>query len=246
MIRFVVGLDGEVVPDLARKLPGRGVWVAATAEATALAARRGLFARAGKSASKGRAAKTRAAASADLPALIAERLRRRLLAGLGLARKAGWLLTGFEKCLAAVERGKIAVLIEAADGAHDGRRRLLSAARRSPIPPRLVGLFTSGEMGLALGGETVIHAAFLAGRGADRWMLDLERLSGFRPLFPKSWPESWPFGSWPFGSWPFESRPPESRPPESRSREFVQGDGADGASRPGAPPDGFGSDRTDA
>ena len=217
MIRYVIGPDGQVVPDLARKLPGRGVWVAATAEATALAARKGLFAR---------AAKTRAAVPADLPVLIAERLRQRLLAGLGLARKAGWLLIGFEKCLAAVEGGKVAVLIEALDGAHDGRRRLLSAARRSAKPPRLVGLFASEEMGLALGGETVIHAAFLAGRGAERWMLDLERLSGFRPLFPESWPES--------------------RPLASRPDDFAEGDGAGAASPPGAPAHGFGSDRTDA
>ena len=82
-----------------------------------------------------------------------------------------------------------ALLIEATDGADDGRRKLRAAARRLEKPPRLIGLFTSSELGLALGGENVIHTAFLAGRGADRWTSDVERLSGFRPLFPEGWRE---------------------------------------------------------
>jgi hypothetical protein len=91
--------------------------------------------------------------------------------------------------LAAVAAGKVAFLVEASDGAADGRRKLLSAARRCARPPRLIGLFTSEELGLALGGETVIHSAFLAGRGAEGWTQDVERISGFRPLFPERWRE---------------------------------------------------------
>lgn len=196
LIRFVLSPDGEIVPDLGRKLPGRGLWVAADRQATLTAVRRGLFAR---------AAKARATAPADLADIVAERLHRRLLSGLGLARRAGWLITGFEKVLASVAQGKAAFLIEAADGAWDGRRRLLAAARRSERAPRLIGLFASGELGLALGGETVIHTAFLAGRGADRWTIDVERISGFRPLFPQNWLE---------GSW------------REEAREGVGGDGA--------------------
>lgn len=180
LIRFVVGPDGAVTPDLARKLPGRGMWVAANREAVTAAARKGLFAR---------SAKAKVAASPDLADQVEKLLAQRLLAGLGLARRAGDLTFGYEKAAAAVQSGKAAWMIEAADGARDGRRKMLQAARRSPRPPRLLGLFTSHEMGLALGLGNVIHLAFLAGRGADRWTQDVERMSGFRPLLPESWRE---------------------------------------------------------
>ena len=83
-------------------------------------------------------------------------------------------------------------LIEASDGAADGRRKILNVARKSPKPPQLCGLFDAEELGLALGAENVIHTAFLAGRGADRWTNDVRRLSGFRPLLPESWREEKP------------------------------------------------------
>ncbi len=180
LIRFVAGPDGVVVPDLGRKLPGRGLWVAADRASVETAARKSLFAR---------AAKARLTAPADLATRVEGLLTRRLLSGLGLARKAGDLILGFEKVLATVAAGQAALLIEAIDGAADGRRKLIGSFHRSPLPPRLVGLFTSVELGLAVGGENVIHSAFLAGRGAERWALDLERLAGFRPLFPESWRE---------------------------------------------------------
>ena len=94
-----------------------------------------------------------------------------------------------EKVRAAIATDKAAWLIEAADGAADGRRKLVSLAERRPNPPRVLAAFTSGELGLALGGENVIHLAFLAGRGAERWTVDVERFSGFRPLLPQSWRE---------------------------------------------------------
>jgi len=180
LIRFVAGPGGLVAPDLARKLPGRGLWVAATRASVETAARKGLFAR---------AAKAPLAAPPDLADSVESLLMRRLLAALGLARKAGELTSGFEKVLAATVAGRATFLVEATDGSADGRRKLLAACRRSPRPPRLVGLFACGELSLALGAENVIHTAFLAGRGAERWTNDVERLSGFRPLFPESWRE---------------------------------------------------------
>jgi predicted RNA-binding protein YlxR (DUF448 family) len=175
LIRFVAGPEARVVPDLGRKLPGRGLWVAASREAVETAARKGLFAR---------AAKAKLAAQPDLADQVAALLHSRLLAGLGLARKAGDLTFGFEKVLAVVGQGKAAWLIEASDGAEDGRRKVLAAARRASSQPRLLAAFSSSELSLALGAPNVIHTAFLAGRGAERWTLDVERLAGFRPLFP--------------------------------------------------------------
>ena len=119
-------------------------------------------------------------------------LRRRVLDGLGLAKRAGDLISGFEKVAAALSAGKAAWLIEAADGAADGRRKISNVARKSPNPPQVLGLFTAEELGLALGGENVIHTAFLAGRGAGRWTEDVRKLAGFSPLLPESWREEKP------------------------------------------------------
>ena len=184
LVRFVAGPDGVVVPDVARKLPGRGLWVASTREAVDQAAKKGGFSR---------AAKARLSAPAELSDQVETLLKIRLLSGLGLARRAGDLILGFEKTAQAIEQGKTAWLVEAADGAHDGRRKLLQSVRRAAdagLPaPRLLGVFSSEELGLALGLGNVIHVALLAGRGADRWTIDVERLSGFRPLIPLSWRE---------------------------------------------------------
>ena len=180
LIRFVASPEGVVTPDVARKLPGRGLWVAANRAAVEMAARKGGFSR---------AAKTKLSAPADLADQVEGLLRRRVLDGLGLARRAGDLMSGFDKTAAAIESGKTAWMIEAADGAADGRRKLMQSARRSGRPPRVLGIYGSDELGLALGLGNVIHLAFLAGRGAERWTIDVERLSGFRPLLPESWRE---------------------------------------------------------
>ncbi|MDO9223752.1 MAG: RNA-binding protein [Caulobacter sp.] len=180
LIRFVAGPDGVITPDLARKLPGRGLWVAADRASVETAAKKGLFSR---------AARTKLIAPATLADTVEALLTRRLLDGLGLARRAGHLTSGFEKVLSSIRGGKAAWLIEATDGAADGRRKLLSATRTSPSPPRLFGVFSSEELGLALGGENVIHTAFLAGRASKSWSSDAQRLSGFRPLLPESWRE---------------------------------------------------------
>ena len=180
LIRFVAGPGGVVTPDLARKLPGRGFWAAATREAVQAAARKGGFSR---------AAKRPLSVSPALADEIERLLAARVLQGLGLARRAGSLIMGFEKVREAVLADKAAWLIEAADGADDGRRKLLSLAAHRTPRPRLLAAFTAGELGLALGAENVIHTAFLAGRGAERWTVDVERLSGFRPLLPESWRE---------------------------------------------------------
>ena len=183
LIRFVAGPDAIVVPDLARKLPGRGLWVAADRASVETAAKKGLFSR---------AAKTKLAPPPGLADQVEALLLKRLLDALGLAKRAGELISGFEKVASAVNAGKAAWVIEATDGAPDGRRKILNVARRSPKPPQIFGLFDAEELGLALGAENVIHTAFLAGRGADRWTVDVQRLTGFRPLLPESWREEKP------------------------------------------------------
>jgi hypothetical protein len=179
LIRFAVGPGGVLTPDVARKLPGRGLWAEATRGAVAMAAK-GAFAR---------AARGKLEIKPDLADQVEALLARRVLDGLGLARRAANLIFGFEKVRAAIAAGRVAWLVEANDGAPDGRAKLIALAKRQSNPPRVLAAFTAGELGLALGLENVVHLAFLAGRGAEPWTLDVQRLSGFRPLLPESWRE---------------------------------------------------------
>jgi len=176
LIRFVAAPDGSVAPDLGRKLPGRGMWVEATRAAVDEAVKRNLFAR---------AAKAQLKPASDLSDRIEGLLARRCLDQLGLARREGVLVSGFEKVAAAIRAGRAAWLVEAADGAADGRGKLLALARHQTT--RICGTFGVDELSLALGLENAIHAVLLEGGRADRWTLEVERLAGFRPLRPPEW-----------------------------------------------------------
>ncbi len=180
LIRFVAGPDATVFPDIARKLPGRGIWVEATRVAVDQAAAKNAFSR---------SAKTKLVVPAGLSDLIERLLAQRCLSGLGLARREGGLVPGFEKAHMAVRSGKSAWLIEASDGARDGREKMVRAASAAPRPVPVCGAFSAEELGLALGLDNVIHLAFLAGRRAERWTEEVQKLAGFRPLLPECWRE---------------------------------------------------------
>lgn len=178
LIRFVAAPDGSVAPDLARKLPGRGLWVAADRASVEAAVKKNLFSRAAKAPLK---------PAADLADLVETLLARRCLDQLGLARREGVLISGFEKSAAAIRSGKAAWLVEAADGSADGRGKLLALAKHQAPPPKVFGAFGADDLGLALGLENAIHAVLLDGGRADRWTFEVERLAGFRPLSPPGW-----------------------------------------------------------
>lgn len=178
LIRFVATPDGGVAPDLARKLPGRGLWVEATRSAIEAAVKRQAFSR---------AAKAKLVPPADLCDQVEQLLARRCLERLGLARKAGALTSGFEKVAASLGSGQAAWLIEASDGSADGRDKLLSLARRSSTPVKVCGAFSGDELSLALGLPHAIHSALQSGRWSQRWSGEIGRLAGFRPLQPDSW-----------------------------------------------------------
>ena len=176
LIRFVAGPDGQVVPDLGRKLPGRGLWVEASRASVEAAVKKNGFTR---------SAKTKLTAPADLADVVERLLVRRCLDQLGLARREGVLISGFEKSAANIRSGKAAWVVEAADGAADGRGKILALARHQTT--KICGAFTADDLSLALGLENAIHAVLLAGGRADRWTLEVERLAGFRPLRPSHW-----------------------------------------------------------
>ena len=172
LIRFVAAPDGQVVPDVAAKLPGRGLWVTATRKAVTQAVEKKLFAR---------AAKANVTATADLAERTEKALVTRMLGDLGIARRSGQLVLGFDNVLRALEGPKPPkVLIEAFDGAKDGKRKLYAAAHRLELNCAVIESLTSAELGLALGRENVIHAAIQPGGFAERLTFDAERLSGFR------------------------------------------------------------------
>ena len=184
LIRFVAGPDGMVAPDLGRKLPGRGMWVEASRASIDAAVKKNLFSR---------SAKTQLKPSADLADTVETLLFRRCLDQLGLARREGVLISGFEKSAASIRSGKAAWLIEAADGSSDGRGKLVALARHQTT--KVCGAFSADDLSLALGLENAIHAVLLHGGRADRWTIEVERLAGFRSLRPAAWDTDHPGSS---------------------------------------------------
>jgi len=176
LIRFVLGPGGEVVPDLAAKLPGRGVWLTADRALVDKAVAKKLFSRAFRAPT---------AAPADLADRLEAMLARRLIELIGLARKAGQAVAGFEKTRARLVEGGAGVLVEARDGAADGRAKLarLAAAGTEPVPA--VEVLDSAELGLAFGRDFVIHAALDRSGFADRVIGEAARLGGLRVCDPE-------------------------------------------------------------
>ena len=192
LIRFALSPDGVVTPDVASKLPGRGAWVRADRESLQLACRKGAFSRAFK-------AETKVVAD-DLADQTEALLARRCLDQLGLARRAGALALGATQVEGAIRARTALVLVEAADGAEEGREKLMSLhIGLWGRPPAAVGCFSAADLGVALGRERVIHACLLQERMALAWAVDIGRLAGFRAIVPGSWPDSWRFHGWGLG-----------------------------------------------
>jgi len=191
LIRFALGPDDVVVPDVAAKLPGRGAWVRADRASIETAARKGAFARAFKAPAK---------VPDNLATLTETLLARRCLDHLGLMRRSGAVALGAAQVEAAIRDKPVLMLIEAADGAAEGREKLMSLhIGLWGRPPRAVGCFDGRELGVALGRERVIHACLLQERLALGWAAEIGRLAGFRTIVPGSWPDSWRSVSWKMG-----------------------------------------------
>ncbi|MBL8544430.1 MAG: RNA-binding protein [Hyphomonadaceae bacterium] len=191
LIRFARAPDGVVVPDVAAKLPGRGVWVRAERESIEQAAKKGGFARGFKAPAK---------VPEGLANQIESLLSRRCLELLGLTRRAGAVAIGATQVEAAIRAKPALVLIEAEDGAGEGREKLMGLhIGLWGAPPPAVACFSAAELGVALGRERVIHASLLQERLALGWVAEIRRLAGFRPIVPASWPASWRSVSWKLG-----------------------------------------------
>jgi uncharacterized protein len=165
MIRFVVGPDRTVVADLAGRLPGRGLWLSARADVLEAARTRGAFARAARGA-------------VNVPPDLLDRVRaglmRRMVELLGLARRAGQAVAGYEKAREWLRVGRAALIIQASDGSSEERRRFLSGAADVPVMAPLSAV----ELGAVFGRDHVVHVAVEAGKLARSLAVEGERLAG--------------------------------------------------------------------
>lgn len=166
LIRFVVGPDGAIVPDVLGKLPGRGIWVKAERAALETAAGKGVFSRAAKQA---------VTVPVDLVQMIEAQIAHRLIDLIALARKSGLAVSGFEKVKGWLNVEDVKVLLQSSDGSERGKTKLWT-----PEGARYVGCLTSDELGQAFGRETVVHAAICAGGLAQRVVEEAARLKGLR------------------------------------------------------------------
>ncbi|MEY3003865.1 MAG: hypothetical protein RLZZ491_1041 [Pseudomonadota bacterium] len=166
LIRFVVGPEGELGPDLAEKLPGRGIWVAADRTALELAVKKNLFSR---------AAKQPVRVPEDLIARVEAGLVRRLTDMIALSRKAGEAVAGFEKVKDWLATRNVKVLLQATDGSERGKSKLWT-----PTGARYFSVLTARELGLAFGRQSVIHGALAAGGLAPRVVEGAAKLQGLR------------------------------------------------------------------
>jgi len=175
LIRFVLAPDGSIVPDLARRLPGRGVWVAATRETVAAAVRQKAFAK---------SLKQQVSTPDDLPNLVERLLVKRVGEALSLTNKAGLLVAGFAKIEGLLEQGRAVILIHASDAAADGVEKLNRKFKALVGPDgcenSILAELTSAELSLAIGRPNVVHAAASEGGASQRMLQEAVRLRRYR------------------------------------------------------------------
>ncbi len=164
MIRFVIGPDRTVVPDLAARLPGRGIWLSAQGDVIETARTRGVFAK---------AARGPVTVPPDLTAVLQDSLVRRIGDSLGLARRAGQAVCGFQKAGEWLKAGRAALVIEASDGSEDERARFLG---RHVVP--VITPLNGATLGTVFGRDHVVHVAIARGRLAELLAIEAERLAG--------------------------------------------------------------------
>ena len=175
LIRFVADPAGTIVPDLARRLPGRGVWIKASKPVVAQAVRANVFAK---------SLKRPVRADPALAERVEQLIEKRVLAALALANKAGLVTTGFQQVDELIESGAAVALVQGADAAEGGRERLArkfaAVARAKGREAALVNSLSTEQLSLAMGRSNVVHAALIQGGAAERFLEEAERLHRYR------------------------------------------------------------------
>jgi predicted RNA-binding protein YlxR (DUF448 family) len=175
LIRFVLSPQAVVVPDLDRRLPGRGVWIGCDRRLVDQAVAQKVFSK---------SLKVRAEAPFDLAERVDALIVKRVAGTLSLANKAGLAVAGFEKVFATLDKGPVAAVLHGADAAVDGRSKIdrkykaIQGSRGAPAP--IVEVLTIVQMSLAFGRGSVVHAALTPGGLSARFIEEAVRLLRYR------------------------------------------------------------------
>ncbi|MCI5044484.1 MAG: DUF448 domain-containing protein [Aquisalinus sp.] len=174
-IRFVCNPEGQIVPDLAGKLPGRGAWTAASEEAIRKAIRQNAFARSFKE-------RAEVTGGADrLVVLVRTELEKRALNALGLERRSGNLVLGFEKVKEGLKKGDFAAYIHASDSAQDGRDKIMRIIAAMPGKCRVISSFSGVQLDQAVGSNNAVHIGLKWKKSLSTFLKEVDRLAGFMP-----------------------------------------------------------------
>lgn len=178
LLRFVRSPDGVAVPDVSGKLPGRGIWITARREIVEKAAKTGAF-------SRGFKADTRPIE--NLLSEVERQLTQRCIGLIGMAKKGGQAVIGFDQVRAYIRKDMPGWLLEASDGAEDGRNKVHFLAKAIYEDVKVAGALSSAELGMAFGREHVIHALLAPGQLSEAFGVAYGRLLGFRPAPETGW-----------------------------------------------------------
>ncbi len=178
LVRFVLSPDGVVTPDVAEKLPGRGVWIKSDRAVLAEAVKKNAFAR---------AFKTSVQVPDGLPDTVESLLVQRFVGLLGMVKKGGDVVIGFDQVRDALNKRAPGLMLEASDGAEDGRSKLYFLAKGLYSGVEVAGALTSAELGMAFGRERVIHGLVRKGPFAKALKAAYARLAGFRKRPELDW-----------------------------------------------------------
>ena len=169
MVRFVIDPDGELLPDILARAPGRGFWIGANRNRLDLARRKSLFAR---------QARRKVRVAENIADQVEDQLLRRCLDLIGLAKRAGEVVAGYDKVATALRSQNEGILLTANDAADDGREKLFGLARNCTR----LSAFSRAELGTSLGRTDLVHAFVQESRLAHQLIVDAKRLSGFRQV----------------------------------------------------------------
>lgn len=167
MLRFVISPSDEVVPDVGRRLPGRGIWLSPRRDVVNTAVAKRAFAR---------AARRAVSAPPDLADRVEALLARRCVDDLGLARRAGAAVCGFDKVRAELDARRVALLVLARDASEGQKAKMRGPAAGLSV----IELFDGSELGAAFGRDIAVHVSLSPGTLAQRLLDDATLLAGFR------------------------------------------------------------------
>ncbi len=166
LVRFVLGPNSVIYPDTENKLPGRGIWVKADRSAIMQAQKGQLFSR---------AAKQSAECLENLAEQVENLVANRIIKLIGLSRKSGQCVCGYEKVKDWLKKDIAKVLIQSSDGSNREKSRL-----RTPADGQFIGWLSSKELGKVFGRENITHCALASGGLTQRIVEDAQRLKGLR------------------------------------------------------------------